>query len=132
MNTCISVGSDDPGDIMSPHSVYVEWINEGRMVTSSIRVNPNTGLDAIEMQTAIASLEFGAISGVTEGIGVASALGFGVGLGGTMISVVRGKFNSIYEDPWLQIEINGKKVYTKRFVDLNPEIMDNYYLLFSN
>ncbi len=132
MNARVAVRSDDAGDIMSPHTVYVEWVNEGKMITSSIRVNPNRALDAIELQIAIAALELGVISGVTEGIGIASALGFGVGLGGTVISVVRGKFNSIYEDPWLKVDINGKPVYAKRFVDLDPEIVDNYYLTYSN
>jgi hypothetical protein len=132
MNARVAVRSDDAGDIMSPHTVYVEWVNEGKMITSSIRVNPNTAIDAIELQIAIAALELGVISGVTEGIGIASALGFGVGLGGTVITAVRGKFNSVYEDPWLQVEINGELVYAKSFVDFNPEIGYNYYLVYSN
>lgn len=119
MNT-ISVHSDNAEDVMSPYTADIKWANEGKMVTYSIRVNPDNALDAAQLEIEVGLLIAGAIYGPTEGIGLLLTIFGGLN---TALSAFRGQYNDVFSDPWLQVKINDQPLYT-RYLFYNDGIIE--------
>jgi trimeric autotransporter adhesin len=76
-----------------------------------IHVNWDRARNNFETELSIAGLVVGSYFGVTEGISAGAALGLGLGGGGTLMSVVNGRLDHMFDDPSLEVKIDGKTVF---------------------